>query len=61
MDTIKRYFIESYNELANKVTWPTIGELQNTTVVVLVASLLIAILIGLMDAVTSLLLQNTIY
>jgi preprotein translocase subunit SecE len=61
MDTIRRYFIESYDELVNKVTWPTLGELQSTTVVVLTASIVIAILIAVMDAITNLLLQNTVY
>ena len=61
MDTVKRYFSESYNELVNKVTWPSLGDLQSTTIVVLVASMVIAIVIGLMDAITNFLLQNTVY
>lgn len=61
MDTVRRYFAESYNELANKVTWPSLGDLQSTTVVVLVASLVIALIIGLMDFITNTLLQNTVY
>lgn len=43
------YFQESYRELKFKVTWPTWPELQNSTVVVLVASLIIALLIAAMD------------
>ena len=61
MDTVRRYFSESYNELVNKVTWPSLGDLQSTTIVVLVASMVIAIVIGLMDAITNFLLQNTVY
>lgn len=61
MDAIRQYFRESYNELVNKVTWPTIGELQSTTIVVLVASLVIALVIYIMDLFSNLLLQNTIY
>ncbi len=61
MDTVRRYFSESYNELVNKVTWPSLGDLQSTTIVVLVASMVIAIIIGLMDAITNFLLQNTVY
>ena len=53
MDTVRRYFSESYNELVNKVTWPSLGDLQSTTIVVLVASMVIAIIIGLMDAITN--------
>ena len=43
------YVKESYNELVNKVTWPTFPELQSSTVVVMVASLIFAIIVLLMD------------
>jgi preprotein translocase subunit SecE len=46
---IKAYFEESYNELVNKVTWPTWKELQSSGIVVMVASFMIAIVIALMD------------
>ena len=46
---IKAYVQETYNELVNKVTWPTWPELQNSAVVVMVASLIIAMIIALMD------------
>lgn len=46
---IKAYVQETYNELVNKVTWPTWPELQNSAVVVMVASLIIALIIALMD------------
>ncbi len=36
---------ESYNELVYKVSWPTKSELSNSAVVVMFASLLIALLI----------------
>ncbi|MDD2798408.1 MAG: preprotein translocase subunit SecE [Bacteroidales bacterium] len=36
---------ESYNELVYKVSWPTKAELSNSAVVVMFASLLIALLI----------------
>ncbi len=61
MEAIRQYFKESYNELVNKVTWPTLGELQSTTIVVLIASLVIALIIYVMDILSNLLLQNTIY
>ena len=38
------YVKESYNELVHKVTWPTFAQLQNSTVVVMVASFAIVIL-----------------
>lgn len=43
------YIKESYNELVNKVTWPTFGQLQNSTVVVMVASLIFALVVLVMD------------
>ncbi len=49
MNRIIAYLKEAYMELRFKVTWPTLSELQNSAVVVLVASVLIAIMILLMD------------
>jgi len=49
MRKIKEYFKEVYNELVHKVTWPTWSELQNSMVVVMVASLIIALIIYVMD------------
>ena len=43
------YFKEAYNELVHKVTWPTWKELQNSALVVMIASLLIALVILVMD------------
>ena len=40
---------ESYNELIYKVSWPTRAELTNSAVVVMFASLIIAIVIFVMD------------
>jgi preprotein translocase subunit SecE len=50
MEQIKLYLIESYNELVNKVTWPTWANLIASTKVVLVGSLIIAVIVLLMDA-----------
>ena len=36
---------ESYNELVHKVSWPTRSELVNSTIVVMVASIIAALLI----------------
>jgi preprotein translocase subunit SecE len=58
MDKVLTYFRESYAELMYKVTWPTMSELQNSTVVVLVASLIIALIIALMDQVSRLSLDG---
>lgn len=43
------YFKESYNELVNKVTWPTFQQLQSSTVVVMVASVIFAVVVLAMD------------
>ena len=42
---------ESYNELVHKVSWPTMSELTSSAVVVLEASLLIALVVFSMDQV----------
>ena len=40
---------ESYNELVHKVSWPTMSEVTSSAVVVLEASLLIALVVFSMD------------
>jgi preprotein translocase subunit SecE len=50
MNVIK-YIEESYDELVHKVTWPTWSELQSTSIIVLVASVLFALSIFVMDFV----------
>ena len=44
-----KYVKESYNELVNKVTWPTFPQLQSSTIVVMVASVIFAEVILAMD------------
>jgi len=46
---LTEYFRESYEELVHKVTWPTWTELQNSAVVVSIASLIIALVVFMMD------------
>ncbi|MFA6834600.1 MAG: preprotein translocase subunit SecE [Bacteroidaceae bacterium] len=48
---IKTYFDNVYNELVNKVSWPTWSELISSTTVVMIASVMIAIGIFIMDFV----------
>jgi preprotein translocase subunit SecE len=43
------YVKESFNELVHKVTWPTKKELQSSAIVVMVASIIIALAVALMD------------
>lgn len=52
MERLKLYLIESYIELVNKVTWPTWANLQSSTVVVLVASIILSLLIFFMDVIS---------
>ncbi len=51
MASLKTYFAESYNELMNKVSWPTWKELQSSAIIVLVTALIISLLVFLMDYV----------
>lgn len=57
MENLKLYIKESYNELINKVTWPQWGHLYNTTIVVLVGSLMLAVVIAMMDGVSNLVMK----
>ena len=43
------YIKESYNELIHKVSWPTSKELTNSAVIVLIASIIMSLIIGLVD------------
>jgi preprotein translocase subunit SecE len=43
------YIKSSYNELINKVSWPTWSELQSSSIVVAIASMIIALIIYAMD------------
>lgn len=47
------YIKESYNELMHKVSWPTWQELQNSAIVVMIASFIIAFVVYAMDAGTN--------
>jgi preprotein translocase subunit SecE len=42
-------FKESYTELVHKVSWPSRSELTNSAVVVLIASIILALIVWLMD------------
>jgi preprotein translocase subunit SecE len=43
--------------MAEKVTWPSWSELQQSTVIVLVATLLITALVGVMDVFSNAILK----
>ncbi len=48
---------ESYNELVHKVSWPTMSEVTSSAVVVLEASLLIALVVFSMDQVFQMVME----
>ena len=49
MKKFVNYIKECYNELIQKVSWPTWKELQSSAIVVSIASLIIALVVYLMD------------
>ena len=49
MNKITNYFRESYKELSEKVSWPTWAQLQQSTMIVLAATLVITALVLAMD------------
>ena len=51
MSRIVQIWKETTDELMNKVTWPTWEELRSSTLIVIVASILFALAIALIDKV----------
>jgi preprotein translocase subunit SecE len=51
MNKITSYFKESYRELTQKVSWPNWQQLQQTTMIVIGATLFITAIVFLMDFV----------
>tara|TARA_S200000501_G_C20867402_1_gene762591 strand:+ start:63 stop:254 length:192 start_codon:yes stop_codon:yes gene_type:complete len=49
MNNLFALISESYQEMVNKVTWPSLSSLQSSSWLVLVASLIFALFIGLID------------
>jgi preprotein translocase subunit SecE len=49
MSKLKLYFEEIYQEMVNKVSWPSWRELQSSALVVMSASIIIALIIYAMD------------
>lgn len=49
MSKISHYFRESYKELLEKVSWPTWTQLQQSTMIVIGATLVITAVIWVMD------------
>ena len=51
MNKIAIYFRDSYKELTEKVTWPTWPQLQQSTMIVLVATIVITFIVLALDTV----------
>jgi preprotein translocase subunit SecE len=49
MNKISAYIRDSYKEMGEKVTWPNWEQLQQSTMIVLVATLFITAIVGVMD------------
>ncbi len=52
MTKVSNYFRDSYKELMEKVTWPTWIQLQQSTMIVLAATLVITVIVGVMDFIS---------
>jgi preprotein translocase subunit SecE len=50
MNKVTNYIKESLKELTEKVTWPNWAQLQQSTMIVLVATLLITFIVLAMDS-----------
>ncbi len=57
MNKVATYFSESYKELMEKVSWPTWTQLQQSTVIVLIATIIITAVVWVMDLASNSLLK----
>jgi preprotein translocase subunit SecE len=57
MNKVTTYFSESYKELMEKVSWPSWTQLQQSTVIVLIATVLITAVVWVMDLASNSLLK----
>ena len=53
MNKVSNYVRDSYKELVEKVTWPNWEQLQQSTMIVLGATLFITALVAVMDFVAN--------
>lgn len=61
MEKLTLYLKESYQELVKNVSWPTAAQLQESTIVVLVTTAILALLIFGMDALNNLVIVKGLY
>ncbi len=53
MNKLTAYISDSYKELVQKVTWPSFDQLQQSTMIVLGATLVITAMVWVMDLVAN--------
>ncbi len=53
MNKLREYLKLSADELVNKVTWPTWEDLQESTIIVMIASIIISLIIYVIDIISS--------
>ncbi len=53
MNNVVLYLKESYNELMHKVSWPKVPELLSATRIVVVASIIFALLVLVIDFISN--------
>lgn len=58
MEKLTLYLKESYHELQRNVSWPTMAQLQDSTLVVLATAGILALIIFLMDVLCSVVFKN---
>ncbi|GAA4433623.1 preprotein translocase subunit SecE [Pontibacter saemangeumensis] len=51
MSKVTTYINDTVEEMRDKVSWPTYAELQRSSVLVLIGSLIFALVVGAMDFV----------
>ncbi|GAB3198986.1 preprotein translocase subunit SecE [Pontibacter aydingkolensis] len=51
MSKVTNYINETVEEMKQKVSWPSYSELQNSSILVLIGSLIFALIVGAMDFV----------
>jgi preprotein translocase subunit SecE len=51
MDKVRKYVKDTVEEMRYKVSWPTYPELQKSSVLVVIGSMVFAIIVGAMDFV----------
>ena len=58
MEKLSLYLKESYHELTKEVSWPTLAQLLDSTRVVIATAAILALIIFVMDAISSVIFNN---